>query len=90
MKISTVLAALAMFALVAALALAPALVPTPVTTRADEQQGRAACMIDAMTVCSQFIPDRERIAACLLSNRNRISAACQDALKSYNPRTASN
>jgi hypothetical protein len=71
--------ALAMFAL----ALAPAAV------RADEQQDRAACMVDAITVCSQFIPDRERVAACLVSNRDRISTACQDALKRYNPRTAS-
>jgi hypothetical protein len=88
MKIRTALA-LAMSALVPALGLALALMPTPATTRADEQQGRAACMIDAMTVCSQFIPDRERVAGCLMSNRDRISVACRDALKRYNPRTAS-
>jgi hypothetical protein len=61
----------------------------PAAARADEQHDRAACMVDAITVCSQFIPDRERIAACLYSNRTRISAACQDAIKRYNPRTAS-
>ena len=65
------------------LALAPAAV------RADPQQDQAACMNDAMTVCGQFIPDRERVAACLVSNRTRISVACRDALKRFNPRTAS-
>lgn len=65
------------------LALAPAAV------RADEQQDRAACMSDAMTVCGQFIPDRERVGACLVSNRERISAACREAIKRFNPHTAS-
>jgi hypothetical protein len=65
------------------LALAPAAVC------ADEQQNKVACMSDALTVCGQFIPDRERVAACLFSNRNRISVACQDALRGYNPRTVS-
>lgn len=61
----------------------------PAAVRADEQQDRTACMSDAMIVCGQFIPDRDRVANCLLSNRNRISAACRDALKRFNPRTAS-
>ncbi len=65
------------------LALAPAAV------RADPQQDQQACMNDAMTVCGQFIPDRERVASCLISNRSRISAACRAALKHFNPRTAS-
>jgi hypothetical protein len=65
------------------LALAPAAV------RADAQQDQQACMNDAMTVCGQFIPDRERVAACLISNRSRISVACRNALKRFNPRTAS-
>ncbi len=78
MKICTILA-FATFCL----ALAPPAV------RADAQEDQAACMSDAMTVCGQFIPDRERVAACLFSNRNRISVACRDALKRFNPRTAS-
>ncbi|HTV38904.1 MAG TPA: hypothetical protein VMF12_20925 [Xanthobacteraceae bacterium] len=78
MKIGTTLS-VAVFCL----ALAPAAV------RADAQQDQAACMNDAMTVCGQFIPDRERVAACLMSNRTRISVACRDALKRFNARTAS-
>jgi hypothetical protein len=64
------------------LALAPAAV------RADEQQDQTACMSDAMTVCGQFIPDRERVGACLVSNRDRISVACREAIKRFNPHTA--
>lgn len=78
MKIGTTLALL-MFCLALA----------PVTVRADEQQDQAACMGDAMTVCGQFIPDRERVGACLVANRNRISPACREAVKRFNPRTAS-
>jgi hypothetical protein len=64
------------------------LVVSTVAVKADSQQGQQACMSDAMTVCGQFIPDRERVAACLLSNRTRISAACRAALAHFNPWTA--
>jgi hypothetical protein len=77
MKIQTTFA-LAMFAI----ALAPAAV------RADPQHDQAACMNDAMTICGQFIPDRERVAACLISNRSRVSADCRAALTHFNPKTA--
>jgi hypothetical protein len=46
----------------------------------DEQQNQGACMSDAMTVCGQFIPNRERVAGCLISNRHRISAPCRAQL----------
>lgn len=49
----------------------------PVTASGGEQEDRQACMNDALTVCSQFIPDRDRIASCLFVNRSRISPACQ-------------
>ncbi len=62
---------------VLALALS-ALALAPVTSKADDdQQGRKACMYDALTVCAQFIPDRQRIADCLMSNRTRISEPCR-------------
>lgn len=67
MKISTLLA-LALLGLVLA----------PVAGNADDdQQGRKACMYDALTVCAQFIPDRERIADCPISNRQRLSEPCR-------------
>jgi hypothetical protein len=67
MKINVVLA-LALFVL----ALAPSAGKAD-----DDQQGRKACMYDALTVCAQFIPDRQRISDCLMSNRQRISEPCR-------------
>jgi hypothetical protein len=52
-------------------------------THNDKWQGndsRYACMGDAMTVCGRYIPDRERVAHCLMSNRARVSVACRSAL----------
>jgi hypothetical protein len=50
----------------------------PVAGKADDdEQGRKACMYDALTVCAKFIPDREQIANCLIANRERISQACR-------------
>jgi len=58
------------------------LLATPVAVRtAAADNGR--CMSDAFTYCGQYIPDRERVAACLKSNRNRISAGCRAALKNF-------
>jgi len=53
------------------------------------QQDQTACMSDAFTVCGQFIPNRERVAACLISNRNRISVACRTALTQFKPAAVS-
>jgi hypothetical protein len=79
MKIRTVFA-LALFWLALA----------PVAATADQaQDDQNACMNDAMTVCGQFIPDRERVAACLMANRRHISAACRTALTHFNSPTAS-
>jgi hypothetical protein len=44
---------------------------------AEDEQGRKACMYDALTVCAKFIPDREQIANCLMANRERISQSCR-------------
>ena len=55
----------------------------PVAVKADQQQDQDACMQDAQTVCGQFIPDRERVAHCLMANRRKISPACRTALKHF-------
>lgn len=54
-----------------------------------EESGQQACMQDAMSVCAAYIPNRERVATCLISNRGRISPACRSALARYHPQTAS-
>ena len=44
---------------------------------ANDEQGRKACMYDALTVCAKFIPEREQIANCLMANREHISQSCR-------------
>jgi hypothetical protein len=61
----------------------------PFGARADEQSDQQACMGDALTVCGQFVPDRDKVGACLYSNRTRISPACRTVMQRYNPKTAS-
>ena len=73
MKISTTLA-FASFCLAFA----------PIVAAAGAPENQQSCMYDAMTVCAQFIPDRDRVANCLISNRSRISEACRMALAHYN------
>jgi hypothetical protein len=73
-------------------ALAPATVRSqsqvfqPQYPQSQEDQG--ACMADALAVCGQFIPDRERVASCLIANSSQISPSCRDAIKRFVPRTA--
>jgi hypothetical protein len=56
---------------------------------AGAQEDQQACMNDALTICSQFVPDRDRVASCLISNRSHISPACRMALTQFNPQMAS-
>ena len=70
---------------IAACSVAYASVPASAGAQEDQQ----ACMNDALTICSQFIPDRDRVAGCLMSNRSRISPACRTALTQFNPKMAS-
>jgi hypothetical protein len=56
---------------------------------ANPLEDQQACINDALTVCSQFIPDRERVAGCLLVNRSRISETCRMALTHFNQKIAS-
>jgi hypothetical protein len=51
--------------------------------KADAQSDQQACGQDAQLICGQFIPDRERVAHCLISHRSRVSPACRAALKHF-------
>jgi hypothetical protein len=53
--------------------------------RADAQSDQQACMQDAQVICGKFIPDRERVAHCLIAHRSRVSPACRAALKHFKP-----
>ena len=50
---------------------------------ADAQDDQSACMMDAQVYCGQFIPDRERVALCLMANRSKITPACREAIKHF-------
>jgi hypothetical protein len=51
-----------------------------------EQQ--RACQPDAMRLCSEFVPDVDRITACMIKQRNRLSPACRAQFTAH-PRTKS-
>jgi hypothetical protein len=51
--------------------------------KADAQSDQQACMQDAQVICGQFIPDRERVAHCLIAHRRQVSPACRAALKHF-------
>jgi len=56
---------------------------TPGGVMADQQDDQSACMMDAQTFCGQFIPDRVRVAHCLMANRSKITLACREAIKHF-------
>ena len=60
------------------LALAPA-----AASAAESQDEQSACMSDAFSVCGHAIPDRNRVAACLAQNLNRLSAPCRTVMLRY-------
>ena len=66
------------------IALALALIAfIPAPTLAQSQDEQQACMNDAFTVCGNAIPDRDRVAACLAQNINRISPGCRAVMARY-------
>lgn len=52
---------------------------------ATEEEARAACTGDAFSFCASSIPDREKVAQCLRTNRARISADCRIVLDGGKP-----
>jgi hypothetical protein len=54
-----------------------------VVATAQTQEEQDACTNDAFTVCGEFIPDRDRVAACLAHNISKISIACRTVMLSY-------
>jgi len=67
---------LSAFAAVCALAL----VSVPGAAQGTPEQ-RAACQGDAQRLCGQFIPDVDRITACMTQNRRYLSRGCRLAFE---------
>jgi hypothetical protein len=59
------------------------LVLAPAGAKADAQQDQSACMMDAQVYCGEFIPDRVRVAHCLMANRSKITPGCREAIKHF-------
>jgi hypothetical protein len=55
----------------------------PAAASAETQDEQNACMGDAFSVCGHAIPDRDRVAACLAQNINRISMPCRTVMLRY-------
>jgi len=53
-----------------------ALVSAPAGAQGTPEQ-RAACEGDAMRLCQQYVPDVNRITACMSRNRSQLSPACR-------------
>lgn len=52
---------------------------------AQSQEATQACTPDAMRLCSEFIPDREKVRACMLRKRAQLSEACRTAMAGGRP-----
>jgi hypothetical protein len=46
-----------------------------------QESAREACTPDAMRLCNEFIPDEERVKACMLRKRAQLSEACRLAMR---------
>ena len=49
----------------------------PAATFAYTDEERMACQDDAFRLCGQFVPDEQRVKACLIQNMSRLSPACR-------------
>ena len=65
-----------------AIALALSAGTVALAATAEEEQ---ACTNDAFQFCQNFIPDRNRVFTCLVSNREQLSAACHTVMAPYLP-----
>jgi hypothetical protein len=58
------------------LAWAMTFMPAPAAAQGTPEQ-RQACQPDALRLCSEFVPDVDRITACMIKNRIRLSPPCR-------------
>ena len=50
---------------------------------AETPEERQACEIDAFRVCGAFIPDRDKVFACMANNQDQLSAPCRQVMARY-------
>jgi hypothetical protein len=54
------------------------------------EEERRACTPDAMRLCREYIPNIDRIVACMVARRDELSPACQAFIKPDTPATVAN
>lgn len=64
-----------LFGLILAAALPLSMLPAAGQTYTPEQQ--QACTGDAFRVCGDFVPDVDRITACMIRNKSQLSPGCR-------------
>jgi type II secretory pathway component PulL len=52
---------------------------SPAAAQQWSPEQRAACEPDAMRLCNQFVPDVQRVSACMSHYRRYLSPACRAA-----------
>ena len=67
-------------ALLLAVCAAPAMAQRSDDMKPGQGGGQHPCASDAQSICSEFIPDRAKVASCLFKNKARLSQACSAAL----------
>jgi hypothetical protein len=50
-------------------------------SRAETPEEQNACFSDASRLCPEAIPDRERVFACLVRNKTKLSRLCRSAIE---------
>jgi hypothetical protein len=63
------------FALALAIPLFASSIPTPASAYTPEQQ--QACTPDAMRLCGEYVPDVDRITACMIARKSQLSPECR-------------
>jgi hypothetical protein len=72
----------------AALAVALSLLMLPKAGHAYTAEEQQACQPDAMRLCGAFIPDVDRITACMIQNKSQLSPECRRFFRSEPEPTA--
>jgi hypothetical protein len=49
----------------------------------DQNAAQAACGNDVFALCQQYIPDHNRIAACLRAHQTQVSGSCRQFMANY-------
>jgi hypothetical protein len=59
---------------------------TPAAAQASDAAER--CTPDVMRLCSEFVPDSDRIVGCLKKKRRQLTSSCLKALQPQNKKNA--